>query len=837
MAQMLSEKSDSSVQEALKTLCCSNGWSYGVFWRFDRPNSLLLTMGDAYYDDKMGAAIDNMLLQVHILGNGVVGQAAFTRKDRWMFADAHSGGPKPAGSFESPDIFQDDSEIDRLFSSGIQTIALVSVEPRGVVQFGSTQKIPERVEFVDRTKRLFLDIDNHRMDTDTDNNNTPSSSNNEVYGQGGVFASLISSGDSCFDTLKLMNGATSKSCLGPSSSTYPQLLPAFTSIPGCMNSYLLQDQLRMAGIESPFKLSSKPTAWLQEPLEQSATSNRPSGPTGSSRSFGNSLLTSFEQQLTSSDTTLTGSQNMHSAKPNGLTSCSNAIQNIQGSTFPLVHEIGVDRIENRSTNQRAFMESPQAGDLTRVLQKSGPVDDYLRWIVPLPEQSDNTLATLLNENLSQGMELSSVSSGLNGPAVPANTPVKHSANSMQSSITNTINSEGNRAFLNDSNIENDFFDGMGIDFECGQAEDFLADILMPIVSGGHLDFGTVASECIPKEHIGSQETLFSKLGIEQFFDSTASSCNSIGSSCFEDELSLACKRRIGNCSVSGDPVELKSIPSFGENMNSPQPVHNLELKKKVVLQSEVGSRSADSYSITGGSSVVSQPKRSGEGPKGARKRARPGSRPKPKDRVQIQERIAELRKLIPNGVKMSIDSLLAQTIKHMLFLQSVTKHAEQLKQAKEQKGNEVVPGDDSCNGVLNALRASEVGARTMMDPVDVKDLSLPGQKLIQIICEEKGFFLEIVDVIQGLGLTILKGMMEIQDNKIWACFVVEAEANRRVTKQEISISLYQLLYQKSTGEINLPGELANVLNVGTMVFNNYHQPVVSLPISLAEGLM
>lgn len=49
--------------------------------------------------------------------------------------------------------------------------------------------------------------------------------------------------------------------------------------------------------------------------------------------------------------------------------------------------------------------------------------------------------------------------------------------------------------------------------------------------------------------------------------------------------------------------------------------------------------------------------------------------------------------------------------------------------------------------------------------------------LLQMLCEEKGFFLEIVDIIQGFGLTILKGVMEVRKDKIWACFIVEAEVN------------------------------------------------------------
>lgn len=42
-----------------------------------------------------------------------------------------------------------------------------------------------------------------------------------------------------------------------------------------------------------------------------------------------------------------------------------------------------------------------------------------------------------------------------------------------------------------------------------------------------------------------------------------------------------------------------------------------------------------------------------------------------------------------------------------------------------------------------------------------------------MLCEERGFFLEIADTIRGFGLTILKGVMEVRDDKIWARFVIE----------------------------------------------------------------
>lgn len=46
---------------------------------------------------------------------------------------------------------------------------------------------------------------------------------------------------------------------------------------------------------------------------------------------------------------------------------------------------------------------------------------------------------------------------------------------------------------------------------------------------------------------------------------------------------------------------------------------------------------------------------------------------------------------------------------------------------------------------------------------------------LQMLCEEQGSFLEIVDIIRGLGLNVLKGKMEIRENKIWARFIVEVK--------------------------------------------------------------
>ncbi|XVF05079.1 hypothetical protein REPUB_Repub05bG0140300 [Reevesia pubescens] len=210
-------------------------------------------------------------------------------------------------------------------------------------------------------------------------------------------------------------------------------------------------------------------------------------------------------------------------------------------------------------------------------------------------------------------------------------------------------------------------------------------------------------------------------------------------------------------------------------------------------------------------------KRNDEMIKPNRKRLKPGEnpRPRPKDRQMIQDRVKELREIVPNGAKCSIDALLEKTIKHMLFLQSVTKHADKLKQTGESKIKENFEG--------GATWAFEVGSQSMICPIVVEDLNPPRQMLVEMLCEERGFFLEIADLIRGLGLTILKGVMETRNDKIWARFAVEA--NRDVTRVEIFMSLVRLLEQTVKGSTSS----ANAFESNNMMFQHSFPQAASIP--------
>lgn len=194
-----------------------------------------------------------------------------------------------------------------------------------------------------------------------------------------------------------------------------------------------------------------------------------------------------------------------------------------------------------------------------------------------------------------------------------------------------------------------------------------------------------------------------------------------------------------------------------------------------------------------------------------KKKAKPGTRPRPKDRQQILDRMAELRELIPNGDKMSIDCLLDRTVKHLLFLESVTKHADRVKHADETKKKK-----DKNSRSNGATWACELANQTMVCPLIVENLGTPGQMLIEMLCEENGFFLEMVDVIRGFGVTILKGVMEVRD-KIWARFIVETEANRHVTRHEIFSALVQLLQVTCINDNQLRNK---VMENGNLLLDN-----------------
>ncbi|PIN00071.1 hypothetical protein CDL12_27432 [Handroanthus impetiginosus] len=351
-------------------------------------------------------------------------------------------------------------------------------------------------------------------------------------------------------------------------------------------------------------------------------------------------------------------------------------------------------------------------------------------------------------------------------------------NSTQSSVTDAFR------------CKHEDWDSFGIDTLLNKQNSW-DKTLIPVVHGDNLSVSEV----------GASNSLFAKLGLDQLLDGTISSSKSR----FEDQTSPAAKRRkIDDCSSSINTMKFQSEPNF-DAMKKLQNIAELNSKASRKEPAKTGTR-----------------------------KAKRGTKPRPKDRQMIQDRLAELRELIPNGEKMSIDHLLERTIRHLNFMSSLRKHAESLKQIDSIKSGTVEKGNSS-NGGGGVTWACEVDDQTMVCPLVVQDLDTAGQMLIEIICEEQGFFLEIVDIIRGFGLNIVKGMMEVRETKIWSHFIVEAKEKKQPTRHQIFSSLIQLLQMNSRHVANMKDHFGNVVSSDAYVFNNC-QSADLFPFDLADNI-
>lgn len=167
-------------------------------------------------------------------------------------------------------------------------------------------------------------------------------------------------------------------------------------------------------------------------------------------------------------------------------------------------------------------------------------------------------------------------------------------------------------------------------------------------------------------------------------------------------------------------------------------------------------------------------------------------KPRPRDRQLIQDRVKELRELIPNGSKCSIDTLLDRTVSHMLFLQSISSQAEKLKQTAHTKVKTEVDNSVKPHTQANGANSTcEQGSQPEVWPIVVEYLDQPGQILVEVLCSDYGLFLEIAHVIRRLQLTILKGILESRSDKLWAHFIIEV--SRGFHRMHILWPLMQLL--------------------------------------------
>ncbi|KAK8513361.1 hypothetical protein V6N12_052554 [Hibiscus sabdariffa] len=750
------------LKEALKSLCGPTQWSYAVFWKIGCYNTKLLIWEECYYEsalsgllnpelpfvepeggcgsgdpsrlgcqpwDKLGLLINKMMNnRIVLVGQGLVGRAAFTGNHQWINANNYIIDAQP------PEVL---NEVHLQFSAGMQTIAVVPVFPHGVLQLGSSTTTMENMGFVNDVKSLIL-------------------------------------------------------CLG--------------SIPGALlsNSYGTNECVDNIGI--PISL-------------ENSVSMDSAGIYRSTNSV-ISVAAGCNQQRNSSQAS--GATDQSSSLTKSEFNC------LRGICQSVACHSGINSMEQ--------LVVPDAGPRNHVInsisasssqRKPKPISD----IVPgLRKVKDVTLSIPANQLTSTGM--------LSGGSIE-----EHDSEDSKCILADVVlkkESMDNDLFgapsipllhVNAACIEtpsgDDLFDVLGVDLKRklldGKRNDVLAegpDSKMQNVdkdTSVFMDLQNASSDTVSVNEGIADLGVNSWVVMDHLLDSVVSSAQPAAKQISDDDVSCRTTlTKFGNSSVPSSSTTFGRVGFLnqvqGELLGS---LHKSLLKGGTlpsgsfrsgynkdnagicspttsVYGSQISSLVEPGHTSKHESSLsTAYSKRNDEMTKPNRKRLKPGEnpRPRPKDRQMIQDRVKELREIVPNGAKCSIDALLEKTIKHMLFLQSVTKHADKLKQTGESKIKENFEG--------GATWAFEVGSRSMTCPIVVENLNPPRQLLLEMLCEGRGFFLEIADLIRGMGLTILKGVMESRNDKIWARFAVEA--NRDVTRVEIFMLFVHLLEQTMKG--------------------------------------
>ncbi|KAE8685363.1 putative Desacetoxyvindoline 4-hydroxylase [Hibiscus syriacus] len=182
--------------------------------------------------------------------------------------------------------------------------------------------------------------------------------------------------------------------------------------------------------------------------------------------------------------------------------------------------------------------------------------------------------------------------------------------------------------------------------------------------------------------------------------------------------------------LSGQTKHTISSAGYSINQSSPKEKSTEQCLSSSTLCGALSSRGFSSAFPSNCSEKSSEPARNNK------KRTRPGEnpRPRPRDRQLIQDRIKELRELVPNGAKCSIDSLLERTVKHMVFLQGITKHAEKLSKCAESKmppkGADMLGSSKYEQGSSWAV---ELGSHLKVCSIVVENVNKNGQMLVELL--------------------------------------------------------------------------------------------------------
>lgn len=954
------------LKEALKTLCGVNQWSYAVFWKIGCQNPKLLIWEECYYEpviyntslsrnsgiegfenwnsaeacnsqlgvgagNELHLLVNKMMMenQVNVLGEGLVGRAAFTGSHQWILLENYRRDIHP------PEVLK---EVGQQFSAGMQTIAVIPVLAHGVVQLGSCMPIMENVAFVNDVKTLVRQLGcvPGVLLSESYATKEPAPKLGIPVCPGSSFMRNCSESSEMYDSAFIANSCDFKSnftqmeaCLAQTSGAIGQvqgiehssvaMLQAFDFCRSPMASHVEQDQAKIGpsaningpstgqlanGVAKAEVISSNPGVSLNQ--QSSLCTPRSTfncQPAIGSSDINHSSLKLLEQQILSNngfqnhmDKSFNVSNNMmmsilrtnaglvSSSFQDSVTFQSANVGELYGgvksnrisvSTMGSLsdanllscksnsgtHDVSDSQIANSAKRKGSLSKAVDCSSACKLLTSSSAsrhpsAENKLIGIdlVDVNNRVDNDLHQAFCAQLSQQSDNTCLSE-CNPSLIPKDE--KHGNGVQSLTLGEALYGDG----CAQNRSGDDLFDILGVDFRnkllnCNwnNSQNSTCDSSITYLDKNNsvwFKASDASTDLYPVNQGQSESSIFSGTSTDHLLDAVISSIQPSGKLNMDD--SVSCRTTLTNTSSSSAPNASRSCSMVslsgqtqGDLFAFPKSVTKPGSLGSYSLKSGPGKDDKGSYSHSGsicGSQISSwiehqdvkpsssvstaYSKKPDEMTKTNRKRLKPGEnpRPRPKDRQMIQDRVKELREIVPNGAKCSIDALLERTIKHMLFLQSVAKHADKLKHTGDFKiiGKEggLLIKDNYDGG---ATWAYELGSQSMVCPIIVEDLNQPRQMLVEMLCEERGLFLEIADIIRGLGLTILKGIMETRNEKIWARFAVEA--NREVTRMEIFISLVRLLEQ--TAKNGAP--LANCIESENVMVHQFQQ-ATSIPAS------
>ncbi|CAI9768599.1 unnamed protein product [Fraxinus pennsylvanica] len=843
------------LKEALKNLCGANQWSYAVFWKIGCQNPKLLIWEECFYDpvsqsrllgisriedlgigfdgyndcvftagvqagDKLHFLINKMMMDNHVnvVGEGLVGRAAFTGNHQWILSEDCTREAHP------PEVLQ---ELCQQFSAGMQTVAVIPVLPHGVVQLGSFFAMAENMRFVNDVKALVFQLghdpglllsDNYVAKELSPKIGVPVFLGNSTSGDLSGISNMTNSIPFIADSYNYVeNSAQTTEFVGDTSHSLARQIQdnlqfngaTFHASSSSQSHVQLYDDLKEAKFARRMKSNSPLANELVTKAEviylnpemlmnQQASLHIPRSALHQLSSSSSSTIDNGSSRWVEKGTLSNAGIQCHFGSPNVSSGLLTSVPRTNSDPISSSHE---DPVDHLTSNHLLVYDSGSRHYFTGDRKA-------MRELNVCNERMENNIVQAHAIPLSKHDEHKNTVGLLPGVALADR---KYELQGCSRSFRNT---EYEDVCIGPQSGD-DLFDILGTEFKNKLLNDRWSNSLNNASDSNMGNLDNNNSPSVKTQDAASEiYSLYcgNSNGSEHLLDAVVSEVHSSAKQRSDDNVS--CRTTLTNkssyCTYGQVQVldqikeELLGVPEclakaeamscsfLSESSNDYSGTYS---QSSSIYGSQISSSIVKGQDIKQSSSVLTgYSKKPDEMSKTNRKRLKPGEnhRPRPKDRQMIQDRVKELREIVPNGAKCSIDALLERTIKHMLFLQNVTEHSDKLKQTGEPK---IISKDGGLLSKDNfeggATWAYEVGSQSMVCPIVVEDLNQPRQMLVEMLCEERGLFLEIADIIRGLGLTILKGVMETRKDKIWAHFVVEA--NRDVTRMEIFVSLVHLL--------------------------------------------